>query len=112
RELTFTRFPWSAARLALNAVRFRVNQPAEAGGDVQTSIGGPPHRTRGASVMARTRIALIGAGMIGGTLAHLVGLKELGDVILFDIVEGVPGGKGLDIWQAGAVEGYDTKYKP
>ena len=47
--------------------------------------------------MARTKIALIGAGMIGGTLAHLIGLKELGDVVLFDIVEGVPGGKGLDI---------------
>ena len=62
--------------------------------------------------MARRKIALIGAGMIGGTLAHLIGLKELGDVVLFDIVEGVPGGKGLDIWQAGAVEGYDTKYKP
>ena len=44
--------------------------------------------------MARTKIALIGAGMIGGTLAHLIGLKELGDVVLFDIVEGVPGGKG------------------
>ena len=62
--------------------------------------------------MARKKIALIGAGMIGGTLAHLIGLKELGDVVLFDIVEGVPGGKGLDIWQAGAVEGYDAKYKP
>jgi malate dehydrogenase len=62
--------------------------------------------------MARTKIALIGAGMIGGTLAHLVGLKELGDVVLFDIVEGVPGGKGLDIWQAGAIEGFDAKFKP
>jgi malate dehydrogenase len=62
--------------------------------------------------MARTKIALIGAGMIGGTLAHLVGLKELGDVVLFDIVDGIPGGKGLDIWQAGAVEGFDTKFKP
>jgi malate dehydrogenase len=62
--------------------------------------------------MARKKIALIGAGMIGGTLAHLIGLKELGDVILFDIVEGVPGGKGLDISQAGAVEGYDSKIKP
>jgi malate dehydrogenase len=50
--------------------------------------------------------------MIGGTLAHLIGLKELGDVILFDIVEGVPGGKGLDISQAGAVEGFDSKIKP
>jgi len=62
--------------------------------------------------MARKKIALIGAGMIGGTLAHLIGLKELGDVILFDIVEGVPGGKGLDISQAGAVEGFDSKIKP
>jgi malate dehydrogenase len=62
--------------------------------------------------MARSRIALIGAGMIGGTLAHLVGLKELGDVALFDIVDGVPGGKSLDIWQAGAVEGFDAKFKP
>ena len=62
--------------------------------------------------MARTKIALIGAGMIGGTLAHLIGLKELGDVVLFDIVEGVPGGKGLDIAQAGAVEGFDGKIKP
>jgi len=62
--------------------------------------------------MARSKIALIGAGMIGGTLAHLVGLKELGDVALFDIVEGVPGGKSLDIWQAGAVEGFDATFKP
>jgi malate dehydrogenase len=62
--------------------------------------------------MARTKIALIGAGMIGGTLAHLIGLKDLGDVVLFDIVDGVPGGKSLDISQAGAVEGYDAKYKP
>jgi malate dehydrogenase len=62
--------------------------------------------------MARTKIALIGAGMIGGTLAHLVGLKELGDVVLFDIVDGVPGGKGLDLSQAGAIEGYDATIKP
>jgi malate dehydrogenase len=62
--------------------------------------------------MARTRIALIGAGMIGGTLAHLIGLKELGDVVLFDIVDGVPGGKGLDISQAGAIEGFDAAIKP
>jgi malate dehydrogenase len=62
--------------------------------------------------MARTKIALIGAGMIGGTLAHLIGLKELGDVVLFDIVEGVPGGKGLDIGQAGAIEGFDMSLKP
>jgi malate dehydrogenase len=50
--------------------------------------------------------------MIGGTLAHLVGLKELGDVVLFDIVDGVPGGKGLDILQSGAIEGFDAAIKP
>ena len=47
--------------------------------------------------MSRRKIALIGAGQIGGTLAHLVGLKELGDVVLFDIAEGMPQGKALDI---------------
>ncbi len=62
--------------------------------------------------MARTKIALIGAGMIGGTLAHLIGLKELGDVVLFDIVDGVPGGKALDLSQSGAIEGFDTAIKP
>src|SRR5690606_29978493 len=61
--------------------------------------------------MARTKIALVGAGMIGGTLAHLVGLKELGDVVLFDIAEGVPAGKGLDLMQSGAVEGFDSAMK-
>jgi malate dehydrogenase len=61
--------------------------------------------------MARTRIALIGAGMIGGTLAHLVGLKELGDVVLFDIAEGTPQGKSLDIGQSGAVEGFNARIK-
>jgi malate dehydrogenase len=61
--------------------------------------------------MARRKIALIGGGQIGGTLAHLVGLKELGDVVLFDIVEGLPQGKTLDIAQAGPVEGYDARFK-
>ncbi|MFM1816994.1 MAG: malate dehydrogenase [Pseudomonadota bacterium] len=61
--------------------------------------------------MARKKIALIGAGMIGGTLAHLIGLKELGDVVLFDIAEGIPEGKSLDISQAGAVEGFDAVLK-
>ncbi len=61
--------------------------------------------------MARSKIALIGAGMIGGTLAHLVGLKELGDVVLFDIMDGIPQGKALDLAQAGAVEGYDATLK-
>ena len=56
--------------------------------------------------MARTKIALVGAGMIGGTLAHLVGLKELGDVVLFDIAEGMPKGKALDLAQSAPVEGY------
>jgi malate dehydrogenase len=61
--------------------------------------------------MARNKIALIGAGQIGGTLAHLVGLKELGDVVLFDIAEGVPQGKGLDIAESAPVDGFDAKYK-
>ena len=59
--------------------------------------------------MARKKIALIGGGMIGGTLAHLAALKELGDVILFDIVEGLPQGKSLDLAQSGPVEGFDAK---
>ena len=60
--------------------------------------------------MARNKIALIGAGNIGGTLAHLAGLKELGDVVLFDIVKGVPQGKALDIVEASPVEGFDAKF--
>ncbi len=60
--------------------------------------------------MARKKVALVGAGQIGGTLAHLVGLKELGDVVLFDIVEGVPQGKALDIAQATPIEGCDAYY--
>ena len=58
--------------------------------------------------MARNKIALIGAGQIGGTLALLAGLKELGDIVLFDIIEGVPRGKALDIVQGSAIEGYDA----
>jgi len=58
--------------------------------------------------MARNKIALIGAGMIGGTLAHMIGLKELGDVVLFDIAEGTPQGKSLDIAQSSAVDGFDA----
>jgi malate dehydrogenase len=60
--------------------------------------------------MARPRIALIGAGQIGGTLAHLVGLKELGDVVLFDVMEGVPEGKALDIAEAAPISGFDAKF--
>jgi malate dehydrogenase len=61
--------------------------------------------------MSRNRIALIGAGQIGGTLAHLIGLKELGDVVLFDIVEGVPHGKALDLAHSGPVAGFDADIK-
>ncbi len=57
--------------------------------------------------MARNKIALIGAGNIGGTLAHLIGLKELGDVVLFDVFGGVAAGKALDIMQSGPVDGFD-----
>ena len=60
--------------------------------------------------MARSKIALIGSGMIGGTLAHLVGLKELGDVVMFDIAEGIPQGKGLDIAESSPVDGFDARY--
>ena len=59
--------------------------------------------------MARKKIALIGAGNIGGTLAHLAAQKELGDIVLFDVVEGVPQGKALDLSQCGPVEGFDAK---
>jgi malate dehydrogenase len=59
--------------------------------------------------MARNKIALIGSGMIGGTLAHMIGLKDLGDVVLFDIAEGIPQGKGLDIAQSSPVDGFDSR---
>ena len=58
--------------------------------------------------MARNKIALIGAGMIGGTLAHLAAMREMGDIVLFDIAEGTPQGKALDISQAAPVDGYDV----
>src|ERR671938_1839042 len=61
--------------------------------------------------MARKKIALIGAGMIGGTLAHLAAMRELGDVVLFDIAEGIPEGKALDIAQAGPIDDFDAKLK-
>lgn len=59
--------------------------------------------------MARNKIGLVGAGQIGGTLALLAGLKELGDIAIVDIAEGVPQGKGLDIAEAAPVEGFDAK---
>lgn len=58
--------------------------------------------------MARNKIALIGAGNIGGTLAVLAGLKEMGDIVLFDIMDGIPQGKALDIAQSSPVEGFDA----
>ena len=61
--------------------------------------------------MARPKIALIGAGQIGGTLAHLAAIKELGDVVLFDIAEGIPQGKALDIAESGPSEGFDAAMK-
>ncbi|TMV82471.1 malate dehydrogenase [Thioclava sp. BHET1] len=61
--------------------------------------------------MARPKIALIGAGQIGGTLAHLAAIKELGDVVLFDIAEGTPQGKSLDIAESGPVSGFDAVLK-
>src|SRR5262249_39919949 len=59
--------------------------------------------------MARKKIALIGGGQIGGTLAHLAALKELGDVVIFDIMEGLPQGKALDLSQSGRVDGFNAK---
>ncbi|HEY0043691.1 MAG TPA: malate dehydrogenase [Allosphingosinicella sp.] len=59
--------------------------------------------------MARKKIALIGSGMIGGTLAHLAAIREMGDIVLVDVAEGIPQGKALDISQAGPVEGFDAR---
>ncbi|MBL4588873.1 MAG: malate dehydrogenase, partial [Alphaproteobacteria bacterium] len=60
--------------------------------------------------VGRAKIGLIGAGMIGGTLAHLAGLKELGDIAMVDIAEGIPQGKGLDLSESAPVEGFDVTY--
>jgi malate dehydrogenase len=61
--------------------------------------------------MARSKIALIGSGMIGGTLAHIAAQKDLGDIVLFDVAEGLPQGKALDIAQSAPVDGYGSKLK-
>ena len=61
--------------------------------------------------MARKKIALIGSGQIGGTLAHLIGMKELGDIVLFDIAEGTPQGKSLDIAESAPIEGFDVRFQ-
>ncbi|EJF74610.1 malate dehydrogenase [Bartonella alsatica] len=61
--------------------------------------------------MTRKKIALIGSGMIGGTLAHMIGLKELGDIVLFDIADGLSQGKALDIAESSPVDGFDVSLK-
>jgi malate dehydrogenase len=72
-----------------------------------TSIGSPAaYKDR--DDMARSKLALIGAGQIGGTLAHLAALRELGDIVLFDIAEGIPQGKALDLAESGPVDGFDA----
>src|SRR5260370_4493400 len=70
----------------------------------------PPPEFEGFPHMARNKIALIGAGQIGGTLAHLVGLKEFGDIVLFDVAEGVPQGKSLDLAESSPIDGFDAHF--
>jgi malate dehydrogenase len=59
----------------------------------------------------RKKISLIGGGNIGGTLAHLAAIRNLGDIVLFDVVEGLPQGKALDIAQSSAIEGFEVNVK-
>ena len=59
----------------------------------------------------RKKIALIGAGNIGGTLAHLIGLKELGDIVLVDVANGIPQGKALDLAQSSTIESFEASIK-
>jgi len=87
-------------------MRVTVSQSAAIGRDARLT-----QEKKENSIMARAKIALIGSGMIGGTLAHLIGLKELGDVVLFDIMEGMPQGKSLDIAQSSPVDGFDAAYQ-
>ncbi|MEE3165869.1 MAG: malate dehydrogenase, partial [Pseudomonadota bacterium] len=61
--------------------------------------------------MRRNKIALIGGGQIGGTLAHLSGLKELGDVVIFDIIKGIPQGKALDLAETSPISSYNANFK-
>ena len=61
--------------------------------------------------MGRNKIALIGGGQIGGTLAHLSGLKELGDVVIFDIIKGIPQGKALDLAETSPISSYNANFK-
>jgi malate dehydrogenase len=109
----------AGAAILIGARRISSGQACDAGG-----LNGAPERgydpghtaglsaalIRGFPPMARPKIALIGAGQIGGTLAHLIGLKELGDVVLFDIAEGIPQGKALDLVQSSPVDGFDAHF--
>src|ERR1044072_6191440 len=80
------------------------------GGDSPRTAARQSRKVEGGQ-MARKKIALIGAGMIGGTLAHLAAMREMGDIVLFVIAEGIPEGKALDIAQAGPVDGFDVSPK-
>jgi malate dehydrogenase len=80
------------------------------GGRAQSAPKNDEILTKG-KTMARNMIALIGAGNIGGTLAHLAGLKELGDVVLFDVVKDLPQGKALDLYQGSPIEGFDAQIR-
>src|SRR5918995_2886272 len=92
------------------ASKFLAAHPPRSGLTFSFGAAARLSQTQGKSPqMARNKIALIGSGMIGGTLAHLIGLKELGDVVMFDIAEGIPQGKGLDIAQSSPVEGFDAR---
>src|SRR6201995_992984 len=86
---------------SLNGRSERDNQPQTAFTHLHRFKGHP---------MARNKIALIGAGQIGGTLAHLIGLKHLGDVVMFDVAAGIPQGKALDIAESSAVNDFDEKF--
>ena len=59
--------------------------------------------------MVRPKISIVGAGAVGATAAHWIASKELGDIVLLDVVEGVPQGKALDLWEAGPVEDFDAR---
>jgi malate dehydrogenase len=86
-----------------------LNGPAEKANDAVQQAHSRCLLSKDFPHMARNKIALIGAGQIGGTLAHLIGIKELGDVVLFDIAEGIPQGKALDLVESSPVEGFDAK---
>src|SRR5271154_2479007 len=76
---------------------------------MKSSALGEPLGKRTEPLMARKKIVLIGAGQIGGTLAHLAALRELGDITLFDIIEGVPQGKALDLAESAPVDGFNAR---